>query len=351
MGKSSFGWTPKKVENIDIGLEKELFIPVCHKVFGKLEWDVVYTDDTNVEAKAKTNKQWSEKIIVEWNPNKLKVTSITLGNQMWDAGKNSKRIEAFGIKINEYLKELNSTKKKELLEEVKKEKSEWENYQIPLTLPDPPGIPKINSNFFFLMILICSIILGGIYGMGKRISHIIILYEVLISLGYAFGLGLFLNGRRFNVFKNMKIQMIIGAILIVFISEFTLYLILILENNAYNLSIIDFFKYRFEKGMKINGTNIGSIGLTLSWVLSVVVIYFLGTLNFNMKLFKHILEITPKEVQEMLFHMACDNKDELTMKGILTKRGWINEDDQCLALEALGVQIASMQMARSDKMK
>ncbi len=223
MRKHSFGWTPKRTERADFAIEKELFTPVCQKILRELEWDIVYTDDTTVEAKAKTNKQWSEKITIEWHLSKLLITSVSLTNQMWDEGKNFKRIEQFRIGMDEFLKELSSAQKKELLEEVKNEKAEWEKYRIPDTLPEPPSIPKINCGFFFFMVLTCSVILGSIYGIGKSIMHIIILYEVLIALGLAFGLGLFLKRRRFNVFRGMNIHMTIGAISIVLVSELTLY--------------------------------------------------------------------------------------------------------------------------------
>ncbi len=113
-----------------------------------------------------------------------------------------------------------------------------------------------------------------------------------------------------------------------------------------DISIFDFFRLRLENGIQLKKVNLGSIGLLIMWALSVAGIYFVAWYRFTMRLFNHISEITPAEVREMLFHMACDGKDELTIRGALERRGWIDGDDQTLALEALGVQIAAMEMAR-----
>ena len=62
----------------------------------KLEWDIVYRDETSVEAKIKNKRNsWTEKIVISFDYGKVKIKSISLGDGFWDNGLNSKRVKLF----------------------------------------------------------------------------------------------------------------------------------------------------------------------------------------------------------------------------------------------------------------
>lgn len=66
-------------------------MPIVIKAFEKLGWDSVFQDEISAEAKRKGDwDRWTEKISVVYEYRKVKVKSISLENEMWDNGRNSK---------------------------------------------------------------------------------------------------------------------------------------------------------------------------------------------------------------------------------------------------------------------
>ncbi len=72
--KHSFAWTPKYASE-------------------------VYQDDKSIEAKRSEKslgtERWTEGITATFDYGKIQVKSVTLGNEMWDVGRNSKRVQLF----------------------------------------------------------------------------------------------------------------------------------------------------------------------------------------------------------------------------------------------------------------
>ncbi len=135
--KHSFSFTPKFKEEFHTQLNKTVFVPIVIKVFEKLGWDFIYREETYAEAKRKNDwDQWTEKISVSYEYGKVKVKSESLGKEMWDNGKNSKRVKHFIYAFQQIEKEFdNDTLAK--LEEDEVKANNWDDYVIPESLPQP----------------------------------------------------------------------------------------------------------------------------------------------------------------------------------------------------------------------
>lgn len=135
--KHSFNWTPKFEEEFRTDLSKTVLVPIVIKTFEKLEWDLVFRDEISAEAKRKGDwDRWTEKISVTYEYGKVKVKSVSLGNEMWDNGRNSKRVRLFKYAFQQTEKEFDKEALKELEKEVER-KNNWDDYEIPESLPLP----------------------------------------------------------------------------------------------------------------------------------------------------------------------------------------------------------------------
>jgi len=97
--KHSFAWTPKYASEFSTRLSAKEFIAIAEKTFKDLGWDIVYQDDKSIEAKRSEKslgtERWTEGITATFDYGKIQVKSVTLGNEMWDVGRNSKRVQLF----------------------------------------------------------------------------------------------------------------------------------------------------------------------------------------------------------------------------------------------------------------
>ena len=116
--KHSFGWTPKFEEEFRTNLNEKVFIPIVEKTIENLGWDLIYKDDKNIEAKRKETNfgfdKWTEIISINFNHGKVLVKSESLGNEMWDNGRNSKRVRLFIHAFKEIEKSHDRKKKKKM---------------------------------------------------------------------------------------------------------------------------------------------------------------------------------------------------------------------------------------------
>ena len=122
--KHSFGWTPEYEEDMHTSLNKAVFSTIAIRAFEEIGWDVVYGDEGVAEAKrSRIWTGWSEKISVVNEFGTVKVKSISLGNEMWDNGRNSKRVKLFIYTFQQIEKELDRETLGELEKEIEKTKT------------------------------------------------------------------------------------------------------------------------------------------------------------------------------------------------------------------------------------
>jgi len=117
----NFGWTPKYVSEFSTILSAKEFIVIAEKTFKDLGWDIVYQDDKTIEARRKEKafgmERWTEGITAKFEYGKIKVKSVTLGNEMWDVGRNSKRVKLFFYAFQEIEKSFNKEELQSLIKE------------------------------------------------------------------------------------------------------------------------------------------------------------------------------------------------------------------------------------------
>tara|TARA_A100000171_G_scaffold28924_1_gene27008 strand:+ start:4713 stop:5798 length:1086 start_codon:yes stop_codon:yes gene_type:complete len=344
-----FGLTPKFKEYTKTNLKKRLFVAIAVKAFEKLHWDIVFQDETSVEAKRKGSwDRWTEKITATFEYGKVTVESISLGNEMWDNGRNSKRVRLFIHAFELTEKELDKGALEELENELDREDN-WDNYVLPESLPAPPK--QLNPQLVFPMVggIVISLITGFIIAfLTYQSTYFIGAFEVGAALLIAFSFKYLI---RLGNYTNFQILQYIlgGVVLLTYISNQYFYFELIWNTNNYEpISFLEFIKLRIKAGLEIKSLDTGWIGLVISWIFQLGITYIIVYLRVISSLTVYLLERVPIEVSEFtLFHLI-KGKSEDHVRLELTKMGWGTQQSQNEALES----IAGMQNAQElDRME
>ena len=135
MGKHLFGWKLKYEENFKTDLPAKPFINFATIVVEEeLQWDIVYTDETSIEAKTMSKNSFvradpnyhGEKITITINESStINVLSRSMNVPgMWDMGRNHKRVMAFIIHFKNLLNEKTDEQIKALKEKIKEKERE-----------------------------------------------------------------------------------------------------------------------------------------------------------------------------------------------------------------------------------
>ncbi|HNR73589.1 MAG TPA: hypothetical protein PKH83_02170 [Cyclobacteriaceae bacterium] len=336
--KHSFRWTPKYKTTIETTLKKEIVTEVASKAFEKLGWELIHKDKETTEAHRKNSYgTWTEKIIVKsLVNNKVEIESITLGNEMWDFGRNSKWVKLFEFAFKNHEKDYDIEKQIELEKEVKR-KDNWDDYVIPTSLPQP--VKRIEPTFaipvtggIFVSILAAYIIayvsVNGIYIIG--------FYESII--GFGFGLSLKYLIKWSNFTNGEKLHYLIYAMIALFFfaNQIFQYEIVMSKNNITGVSFMDFIKFKFENGLKIKSVNTGWIGLIISWVFQILVIYWITVLKTFSSLLIYQSERVPSEVIDFAYYHFVKGKSEQEVRLELAKMGWNTDLSQNEVIESIG---------------
>lgn len=337
-----FGWTPKFQEQTRTNLEKRLFVAMAVKAFERLGWDVVHQNESSVEAKRKGSwDRWTEKITATFEYGKITVESLSLGNEMWDNGRNSKRvrlfIHAFETTENEFDREALA----ELGKELEKEDN-WDNYIIPDTLPDPPK--RLNPQIIIPITggLIISLITGYIIAfLTFKGTYFIGAFEVGAALLIAFTFKYLIRWGNYTNFGILQ-YILGGAVLLTYISNQYFFFELLWDANNYEpITFFEFIKLRIEAGLKIKSLDTGWIGLVISWNFQLGFTFLIVYLRVVASLTVYLMERVPGEVSEFVMFHFIKGKSEIQVRSELSKMGWITEQSQDEAFESIaGIQNA-----------
>lgn len=334
--KHSFGWTPKYEEEISTNLNKTIITPIVVKAFEKLGWIVVYQDEKTVEAKREKDLwQWGNKITVTFEFGKIKIKSVSLGSEMWDFGRNSKRVKLF-IHV---FKEIENSFDKEALKvlEIETEKANnWDDYKIPDCLPKPKEREEPKIWIVIIGGVITALILGLIVAfLSIKGIYIIGLFEVGVAIAVGFSLNKLIKLSNYTLYDNLH-YLLIGMIVITYVSnQYFQYQIILNENNFDPFSFWEFMQVRFEAGLKIKELNTGWIGLLISWILQLVITYYVGILRLSSNLIEHLLERVPMEVVEYAIYHFVKEKSADQVRVELSKMGWTEKEDQDDVFESI----------------
>ncbi len=347
--KHSFNWTPKFEEEIRTDLNKTVIIPIVLKTFEKLGWDLIYQDEKNAEAKRKGDwNRWTEKISISYDYGKLIIKSVSLGNEMWDNGRNSKRVKLF---IHAFLNTENEFDR-ETLAELEKEvekKNNWDDYEIPESLPQPKT--RKEPQFWIAIVggIITALLLGFIVAfLSTQRIYIIGLFELGVAIVMGFVLKQLIKISNYTFYDHLH-YLLIGMILITYTSnQYFQYQIILNENNFQPFNFWEFTQARFDAGLTIKKLNTGWIGLLISWVLQLVITYFIGVLRLSSSLISYSLERVPMEVVDFAIYHFVKEKTEDQVRDELSKIGWAEKQDQEEVLESIGAVQGATEMNRME---
>ncbi|NOU62243.1 hypothetical protein [Marinifilum caeruleilacunae] len=337
-GKHSFNFTPKYKEEFSIKVTPRIFVEIAAKTFEALAWEVVFQDDHQIEAKRPGSfDKWTHGIVATANPmGKVVVKSESLGNEMWDLGKNSKRVKLFIYAFNEILKTYDESQLKELQEEVER-KDNWDDYEVPEKLPAPANfrqpqlwVPALGIGIVALLLayLIAFLSMESVYVIG------------LFELGAGFILGFSLkelmklgNYTKWASIKNV----LIGAVVLTFVmNQIFQYQMILSRNPLEPIGFFEYMKLRIEHGFTLKEINLGAIGLVIFWAVQIGLTYliaYLKTLNASIKI---SMERVPVEVVDFTIYHFVKGKNELAVKQELSKMGWKSELEHEMVFEAIG---------------
>jgi hypothetical protein len=346
--RHSIRFTPKYVETFSVKLKPRTFIEIAAKTFEELRWDVTYQDEEHIEAIHKAGG-FSQNISAKLNHlGDAEVKSESLSNEMWDMGRNSKRVKLFIFAFQEVLKEFDVTKIAELEKEIQK-KDNWDDYQIPDILPTPITYKKPQILFPLIGILLVSILTSYlIASLSIEGLYIIGLYELGVGLLLGFSFKFLIKLGNYSDWNKIRL-MLIGAIALIFILNQMFQYQLILSRNGYEpIGFLSFLKLRLENGLTIKEVNVGAIGLIVSWVFQLGVTYLIGYLRTISALINFTIERVPKEVIDFAMYHLIKGKSEETVRQELSKLGWKNDLEQEMVIEAISGIQGGHQMSKKD---
>lgn len=338
--KHSFGFTPKFEEEFRTSLNEKLFISLAEKTFENLNWDLTYKNDKTIEAKRKESsfgvEKWTEAISIEYSHGKVLAKSKSLGNEIWDNGRNSKRVKLF---IHAFKETENSFDKESLdkLEIAIDRKNNWDDYIVPENLPEPNEIKKPNFSIPLVGGFISSILLAFIIAeISINVIYVIGLFEFLVALAIAFSLKYLIAISNFTEFKKLQ-YLLIGIIILTYaLNQYFQYEIILRENNYERIGFVEFIKIRFEQGLIIKKTNTGWIGLLISWILQLVITYYIGLSKLISNIASYQLNRIPREVVDFAFYHFLKEKTEKEVRNELSQKGWTEKQNQDEVFEAIG---------------
>ncbi|UTX46725.1 hypothetical protein [Chryseobacterium sp. MA9] len=338
--KHSIGFTPKYKEEFRTFVNETLFIAIAEKAFEKLHWDVVYKDDHSIEAKYKEtswmSNRWTEIITAHYNKGSISVKSESLGNEIWDNGKNSKRVKLFIYAYQEILKTFDNQALKEIEKEVEKKKN-WDDYIIPETLPQPiktktPNItlPIIGGVGISLVIgfLVAWLSVKGLYFIG--------LFEFLVATALVFVMKYLIKFSNYTDLKKL-LYLVGGMIMLTTISsEYFQYQIILNTNNLERIGFWNFLLIRFLHGFTVNKINLGWVGWIIKWIIQLGLTGIFAYLKLVSILTKYVIDRVPTEVIDFTFYHILKDKSEEEIRTELAKKGWSETQHQNEAFEAIG---------------
>ncbi|MBC8753367.1 hypothetical protein H2O64_01710 [Kordia sp. YSTF-M3] len=335
--KHRFNWTPKFENEIRTDLNKTVVIPIVIKTFKKLGWDIVYQDETNAEAKRKGNwDKWTEKISVTFHHGKLMVKSTSLGNELWDLGRNSIRVQLFihAFKLTE--KEFDKEAIIELEQEVEKANN-LDDYEMPESLPQPKV--RKEPQFWIPIVggIITALLLGFVIAfLSVKGIYIIGLFELGVAIFIGFVLTQLIKLSNYTNYDKLH-YLFIGIIIVTYVSnQYFQYQIILNENSLYNFGFWEFMSARIEAGLTIKDLNTGWIGLIISWAFQLGITYFIGAFRLLTSLTMYQLERIPPEVIDFAYYHLIKEKSIIQVRGELSQMGWKDTQDQNEIFEAIG---------------
>lgn len=344
------GWSPKYVQEFTCRLSQNEFMVIAEETFKDLGWVIVYQDEKTIEGKRNYHSlgfdRFTEGITASFEHGKIKVESISLGNEMWDFGRNSKRVKLFIHAFQETEKNFD----KETLQNSIREKesvNNWDDYVVPDTLPKPQKTKEPNFQIHIygsvlisvlLAFLIAKVSASGVYVVG--------VFEFMVGFAIGFVFKYLFKLSNYTHYDNIHKMIIASIVLLYFLNQYFQYKLVVYE---YNYQFLGFFEYMSEKladGLLVKSTNTGWIGFIIHWGLQLVLTYYIATVFVIGHLTKFQLNRIPPEVIDFAFYHFIKDKTEDQVRHELASKGWTNKQNQDEVFEAIGALQTSQEFNR-----
>ncbi|MBT9393993.1 hypothetical protein KLP40_12545 [Hymenobacter sp. NST-14] len=347
--KHSVSWSPKYDEEFRTDLNRIVFIPIVVKTFEKLGWDLVYQDEKSAEAKIKRDLwQWGQKITVTFDYGKVKVKSVSLGNEFWDIGRNSKRVKLFIYAFQQTEKEFDIEALTELEQQTEKANN-WDDYEIPESLPTPKKRREPKLWIPIVGGLLTALLLGYVVAiLSVKGIYVIGLFEVGVALAIGFAFKFLIKASNFTNYDILNYTLIGMVVLVYGSNQYFQYHIILQEINYEAIGFFEFLKLRLEAGLTIKSLNTGWIGLVISWIFQLGFTYAIGMLRLASNLTSYQLERVPMKVVDFAFYHFVKDKSENQVRSELSKMGWTEEQDQNEVFESIGALQGATELNRME---
>lgn len=333
----SLSFTPNYSESFKTNINVDLIYAIAEKAFKRLEWDIVHSEKNQVEAKRKDDfGSWREKITVSiGRQGDVQVKSSSLGTEMYDFGRNSKRVKLFIHVFQEVESEYDKDQLESLSDEISK-KENWDDYNIPDKLPKPKHLNEPQVVYLAFSAIGASILLAGLFAISSKYLYIILLFESGIGIALAY---LLMQGIKLGNYTNyITVRMILGfsVIAIVILTQYFQYLLIVYENNIYNLTFLQFIQLRLEAGFTLRDFNMGWIGWLVVIVIQLVAIYYTGWLRLAFYITNFQIQRIPEEVLHFATYHFVKGKSEIEVMRELAMKGWSDKRSQKYIMDAIG---------------
>ncbi|MEM9819531.1 MAG: hypothetical protein AAF985_00605 [Bacteroidota bacterium] len=336
--KHCFGWTPHYEEEFDTKLNETVFFSIAKAVFEKVGWDLLGEEASVLRGKRGAEwTHWGQKITVRYASGKVKVKSESLGNRLWDWGRNSKRVKLFIYAFKQLASKYDDEALKELETEVLQSNNFWEDYEVPATLPPPRkrSQPKLWVPFIGAVLL--SIVLGfAIAFFTTTLSYVIGLYEVFVGFLTGLGFKYLIQLSRYNRFDRLNYLLVAVVLMTFFWNQYFLYRLFVFEQTVGDIGFVGWMQIRFQQGLNLRSTNVGSIGLLISWIFQIGFTYAVAYVQLATHVTEYQLKQVPMEVVDFAFYHFVQGKEEAGVRVELSKMGWSETEDQNDVFHSIG---------------
>lgn len=343
-----FAWSPKHIETTKTDLKPRLAIHLVEQTFEQLGWELVHLAQNEAEAYYLDGFGFRrEKVSIQVRTyGEVEVKSESSGNEMWDLGRNSKRVRLF-IHAFQQLAEQQDANSLQALKTAVEEKDSWANYEEPESFPTPPDQTESNSVWAVALGVLAAIVLSAIWArFTVQGMYIILLYEFLIALALAKTLAFGFRKGNFTHFVGVQWILAGCTMLVAGLYQYFQYLFVVGSGELLALSLWDLLNERFSQGLLIEGINLGAPGLMILLAVQPVLIYLIALAFVSKSHIRLLIDRVPMEVVDYTYFQIMQGKNETQVRSELSKKGWKDKGLQDMVFEAMGAISEAMELNR-----
>ena len=325
----SFKLKPRYEETFRTELDAISVLAIAIKTFEKLEWILCFQGDNSVAAvRKKGRNRYSEEIEVAFENGAMKVKSISLKDEYWDRGINSKRAKLF---IHTFLiteKEFDESTLTKLCDDYKR-MINWDDYEVPEKLPKPKK--RVTPNVWVVLIptMIVAAFLG--YYLATMIAkgdYVEMLHEIYIILIITLTFSLLIVISNYTNDKVLK-HILLGVVIATYLSSiFFEYKIVTDRFELHDVGFIDYIKIKTQARFTIDHLNSHPVYLIGGKLLQIVSTFYVCYIFIMISLLFYKGKKVPVIVVNFaLYHMIKGkNNDEIRVE--LDEKGWSSKQCQ-----------------------